>query len=333
MKFKILLLLSIITISLACSFNASASTSALAQATESIQEYKQNYQPEVYKAPPEYMFFVDFGVLLLLLFAGLYAVLKLKSQKAVTILTLITFAYLGFIRGGCVCPVGAISNATMGIVNPENVGLLTIFLFLAPLIVALIAGRIFCSSGCPLGAVQQLSKKKKKYVKLPAKLNLALKIIPVIILFATIYFAYTKQCFFICKLEPYKAIFFTGQSWTEQLWALITSQPMEVRFLFAGTLITWIYLIGILILGFWVPRPFCRFICPYGVLLGIFSVFSFKRRKIKDTCVYCGLCEKVCPTQAIKIDRKTKTSYISNYDCVQCNACNNACKKDSIKMG
>ena len=166
---------------------------------------------------------------------------------------------------------------------------------------------------------------------LPNKINNILKVVPVAILIATIYFAVKRTCFFACDLDPYKAIFFTGQSWFEQIIAYFSSQPMESKFLFACGLTTWIYLVAILILGYWIPRPFCRFICPYGVLLGVVSLVSFKSRKIeKEDCVHCGLCQKVCPTQAITIDRSNKCSKISGYDCIQCNRCNDSCRKGAI---
>lgn len=139
--------------------------------TGSMKEFKDDYIPKEYFPTPEYMVFVDLGVLFLLLLIGLFFVLKRKSQRAMSIMAIITFAYLGFIRGGCVCPVGAISNTTMGLVDPAMIGLTSLIIFLIPLVIALIAGRVFCTSGCPLGAVQHLMQKKKKFKKVPAKLN------------------------------------------------------------------------------------------------------------------------------------------------------------------
>ncbi len=299
--------------------------------TGSMKQYKDDYIPKEYFPTPEYMVFVDLGVLLLLLLIGLFFVLKRKSQKAMSIMAIITFAYLGFIRGGCVCPVGAISNTTMGLVDPAMVGLTSFIIFMIPLLIALIAGRVFCTSGCPLGAVQHMMQKKKKFKKVPSKLNKVLKIVPIMMLIATVYYAIQSSCFLICQLEPYKVIFFTGQTWFEQALAFVMGNPMEPVFMLAFGIGTWIYLILVLLLGYWVPRPFCRFLCPYGVLLGIVSYFSFKPRRIEnDSCVHCGMCEKVCPTQAIVIDRTTKFSSLSNYDCVQCNKCTDTCKKGSI---
>lgn len=299
-----------------------------------VTAFKDSYIPKEYHPMPEFMVFVDLAVLILLIAAGLFFVLKRKSGRPMHILMIITFVYLAFIRGGCICPVGVITNTVMGIVEPALVGLATLIVFLVPLITALIGGRVFCSAGCPLGAVQHLGKRKnsRKYIKIPKKINTALKIVPVIILGLTVYYAtQIKACFFACELDPYKAIFFTGQSWFEQGLAYIAGRPMESKILIGAALGTWIYLVIILAVGYWIPRPFCRFICPYGVLLGAVSVFAYKRRSIDtENCVYCGLCQKVCPTQAITVNKKEGILKLSNYDCVQCNKCNESCKKDAI---
>lgn len=66
---------------------------------------------------------------------------------------------------------------------------------------------------------------------------------------------------------------------------------------------TWILATGAILLaiGIFVARPYCRFLCPYGVLLGWASFLS--RRKVTvtpDECVQCRLCEDVCPFDAIR---------------------------------
>lgn len=343
MKLKYILFVGICIITLFCNF---ADVSAFVQEDQTevyenqhhdiselnegnIGEYRRNYVPKKYYPTPEYMVFIDLGVLILLLLAGLFVALKRDNSRIFNILAIFTFVYLGFIRGGCICPVGLTTNVVMGMVDPSAVGLASLIVFLSPLVIALIAGRVFCSSGCPLGAVQHIFQ-KKKHIKLPKTVNKIIRFVPVVILLLTIYFAIKRTCFFVCDLDPYKAVFFTGQTWFEKFLSFITGTSVESGFLFAGGLGLWIYFFAILILGLWIPRPFCRLICPYGVLLGVVSFFSFKNRKIQDeNCVNCGLCEKVCPTQAIVVD-KNKCTTLSNYDCIQCNKCSDVCRKDGI---
>jgi polyferredoxin len=303
-----------------------------AQNNGDIWEYRDNYVPVQYFPIPEFMVFVDTGVLILLMATGLIFVLRKKPARWLSYLAIIALVYLGIIRGGCICPVGSITNITMGILNPQMIGLVTMVIFLSPVIFALVAGRIFCTSGCPIGAVQHLFYSKKRHIRIPSRINTILKIIPVLILAATVYAAIYAKYYLVCELEPYKAIFFLGKTWSGQLLSFITGQSVEAKLLWAMGIFSWIYLVAILIAGFWIPRPFCRFLCPYGVLLGFISMFSFKRRKINnETCIHCGMCQKVCPTQAIVVDRKNKSVSLSNYDCVQCNLCSDSCKKGAIK--
>ena len=298
-----------------------------------ITEFRDKYLPAEYFPMPEQMVFVDLGVLALLIFAGLWFVLKRKPSRYITLLMIITFVWLAFIRGGCICPVGLVTNATMAMVSPREIGMAAFIVFLLPLIIALVAGRIFCSAGCPLGSVQHLAPERKKQFRLSRRVNKYLRIVPFLVLIVTIVVALGGKTYIACELDPYKAIFFTGQAWFEQGLAFIAGRPMESRILFACGLATWIYLAAILALGYWVPRPFCRFLCPYGVLLGVVSVFAFRRRHIeKESCNYCRLCEKECPTQAIVIDRQAGLSTVSHYDCLQCNRCSDKCRKNAIKQ-
>ncbi len=299
-----------------------------------ISEYRSNYIPVEYSSLPEFMAIVDVAILFALLIVGLVFVLKRKSARSMNILMLISFIYLGLIRGGCICPVGSISNVTLGVINPALVSLVALVIFLGPLIMSFIGGRSFCSSACPIGAVQNLNhtKKHKKWFRLPATVNKYIFILPVIVLGLTVYLVTTEAaCFFICKLDPYKPIFFTGNVWFDQIVALINSQPIESKIILACGLGAWGYMLIVLAIGYFFPRPFCRLICPYSVLLGVISIFAVKRREIvKDKCVYCTQCSKVCPMQAITIDRKAQIAKVSQYNCIQCNRCSNICKKDAI---
>lgn len=55
------------------------------------------------------------------------------------------------------------------------------------------------------------------------------------------------------------------------------------------------------------------------------------RCKLSD-CIYCGLCAKTCPCDALEIDRKTKTWKLNEDACVTCGACVNACPKECLEL-
>ena len=54
----------------------------------------------------------------------------------------------------------------------------------------------------------------------------------------------------------------------------------------------------------------------------------------KETCVYCGLCAKECPVDALKVERKPEKIWeVSEDDCIKCGACIEKCPKDSLSFG
>ena len=52
-----------------------------------------------------------------------------------------------------------------------------------------------------------------------------------------------------------------------------------------------------------------------------------------DSCVFCGLCAKACPADAIEVDRKEKLWKVDVESCVKCGACIDKCPKGSLSFG
>lgn len=53
----------------------------------------------------------------------------------------------------------------------------------------------------------------------------------------------------------------------------------------------------------------------------------------KDECVFCGLCAKTCPADALKVDRKEKIWEVDKEACVKCGACVDKCPKKCLGFG
>jgi NosR/NirI family nitrous oxide reductase transcriptional regulator len=104
---------------------------------------------------------IDAVVLISALGASSWFVLKKRSRPAIFGLMLFSLAYFGFYRKGCVCSIGAIQDMSLFLFNADyTVPLLTIFFFIAPLVVTLLFGRSFCAGVCPIGAVKAFCRGK-----------------------------------------------------------------------------------------------------------------------------------------------------------------------------
>jgi formate hydrogenlyase subunit 6/NADH:ubiquinone oxidoreductase subunit I len=51
-----------------------------------------------------------------------------------------------------------------------------------------------------------------------------------------------------------------------------------------------------------------------------------------ESCVFCGVCGKKCPTRAIVVTRKDKSWEIDRLKCIVCGECVEICPKDSLVM-
>lgn len=70
---------------------------------------------------------------------------------------MLSVAYFGFFRSGCVCSIGAIQNVSLVLADPGYVMPLSVLLFfILPVLFAFLFGRAFCAGVCPLGALQEI---------------------------------------------------------------------------------------------------------------------------------------------------------------------------------
>lgn len=219
---------------------------------------------------------LDVAVLALGMAAATWLSLKSRSRFGLVILALGSLAYFGFWRRGCVCAIGSIQNISLAIADPSYaVSLTVIAFFTLPLVVTLIWGRGFCAGVCPHGAIQDLVLVKP--LRVPVWLDEVLRILPWIYLAVAVLLAATGGLFIICRFDPFVGIF-------------RMAGPRSM--LIAGGL-----LLGV---SMFVGRPYCRYLCPYGALLGAAARCAKWRPSVTpDTCSQCRLCEDSCPFGAL----------------------------------
>ncbi len=238
-----------------------------------------------------------FNVFLLVFLLALtsWLVIKKRSRKYVSWVSIFSVLYFGFYVGGCVCPVGSLQNVTLALFKADYIiPITTLLFFIIPLVFTLFFGRTFCASVCPLGAIQDVVALKPMQLK--AWVQKVFGLVPFIYLAFAVLYAATGTDFIVCRYDPFVGIF------------RLTGEPLMI---FIG--------ITLLIIGVFIARPYCRFFCPYGVLLNWASRFS--RRHITITpseCINCNLCENSCPYGAIdkpveKKENEKKGSAIRRY--------------------
>jgi NosR/NirI family transcriptional regulator, nitrous oxide reductase regulator len=220
--------------------------------------------------------YIDVAVLMLALTAATWLALYKRSRSGLLWLSLFSLAYFGFYREGCICAVGSVQNVALALFNPGYTIPATVLLFfIIPLLFALLFGRVFCAGVCPFGAIQELTGFMP--VKLPKQVESIMAAVPFIYLASAVLFAATGNQFIICRYDPFVGIFRMNAPYTMVIF---------------GSLL--------LLAGIFINRPYCRYLCPYGVLLGIFSKFAGKHLTITPAeCTDCRLCEESCPYDAI----------------------------------
>lgn len=219
---------------------------------------------------------LDVAVLAGALALASWLTLKVRSRTAIVVLALASLAWFGFWRRGCVCAIGSIQNVARGLADPDYaIPLAAAAFFVLPLVTAFIAGRSFCAAVCPHGALQDLVLVKP--LKVPRWLDEGLRFLPWLYLGAAVLLAATGGIFILCKYDPFVGFF---------------RMSGNRGILLAGT--------GLLVLSAFVGRPYCRYLCPLGALLGLASRVSKWRPTVTpDSCTQCRLCENSCPYGAL----------------------------------
>lgn len=188
-----------------------------------------------------------------------------------------------------------------------------LFLLVAFLTMSLVMRKSFCSWLCPIGTISEWLWQGGEAMfgrtfALPRWLDVPLRSLKYVLLGLFVY-AIGKM-----SAEAIQAFLTTP-------YGLIADVKMLDFFRKMGT--TSAVVVGVLLL-LSVPlrNPWCRYLCPYGAMVGLVALFSPTRiRRSPDACIDCAKCAKACPS-LLPVDRLVT---VKSAECTACLLCVAAC--------
>ena len=206
---------------------------------------------------------------------------------------------------------GWIASGSINTIHPA-----ALVIFLAVVAVSLLLKRSFCSWICPVSTVTELFWKAGQKVfgrnfRVTPWLDWLIRPVKYLLL---LFFLFS--ILLLMSPESVDSFILADYNKTADVKMLdfflnLSGTPLVV----IGTLLS---------LSFFFRNPFCRFLCPYGALLGVLSRFSpVKVERAKSACISCGSCNKACPSH-IGVMNKER---VCSEECIGCLRCVSACPR------
>jgi polyferredoxin len=188
-------------------------------------------------------------------------------------------------------------------------------IFLAALAMAFLFRKGFCGYVCPVGFLSGLLERTGRRYGMarvpPRRVDLALH--------AFKYLGMGGFVFAVFAMGPRSL-----QSFLRSPFNMTSDARMLDFFLhpsgMALAVLAALALLSLLVRNFW-----CRYLCPYGALLGLFAWFGPTRvHRDADACIHCGKCSASCPS-GIAVGKKVA---VVTPECIGCGHCVGACPVD-----
>lgn len=196
--------------------------------------------------------------------------------------------------------------------------------FLVTLAIYFTLGRFFCGWFCPVDLICSVEKSKEGLIVKNKKLY-ALPIIFFIMLLLSYLVGIPVYTNYLHPLTM-SSILMIGFG------TLLVFSSYDFSKMFYAVLIIVSILFVDILFG---KRIWCKRLCPTGVIYGLFNKVSRLRIRVNsEECIYCGQCDKVCPTgiPIISAYIRNKLDSIRNIDCIKCLECVEVCPRKALEL-
>lgn len=185
------------------------------------------------------------------------------------------------------------------------------FLMIPIILISVILGPFFCGWMCFVGFYQDICRYIGNFVfKKPLEPSIKLQNV----------LKYSRYIILLLAVTIGGIFLFPQKVWGN--FAGILKGNVSFNFAFY-------FLIFLGILSLFTKRFFCRYLCPIGAKLGLYSLLRPITINRKDSCVSCNLCSKECP-MGIQVD---KINSLASPNCINCLRCIEACPNGGLKFG
>jgi polyferredoxin len=210
---------------------------------------------------------------------------------------------------------GAVAWLKGGAINPIHPAAVVIFATIV--VIALLLRRAFCSWICPVGTISEWLwklgfRKLHRNLAPPRWLDSSLRVIKYLLLG---FFLATALSW---SLEALEGFLYSGYH---------AVSDVKLLQLFRSPSVTTLAVTGLLLaLSLPLRNPFCRYLCPYGALLGLVALASpLAVQRDPKQCVSCGVCNQVCPSRLDIMH----AGRVNQQECLGCWRCISHCRVHS----
>ncbi len=247
---------------------------------------------------------------------AIFLLLRGKASKKAYLWSIAaSLAVTGFWLGKSPNPMESVSKIAKAAVGMYDHSLSFILAFGFFCLLAVVGNKIICGWGCAFGVLEELlfelplgqKVKKLRKKQLPFKVTNTVRIVLFVlfILVITAIVGAKKGMVIYHYVNPFNLFDFE--------FAVISIALSITLFSIAAIFIY---------------RPFCQFVCPFGVISWVLERLSLTKVTVdREACTECRVCVSACPLEAMKgrLDH-----YKAPADCFSCARCLRSCDFDAL---